>query len=331
MTNEERDLITGLFNRLRSADNPQKDREAESLIQQSVSAQPASPYLLVQTLLVQEHALNNAQGRIQQLEKQLQDAQKSAPQGAHSEGGVGSFLSGLFGNHGAPSNQPAPARPVQPPPVPQQAQAQGYAPPAAGQPLPYPTTANLPPSAGGSFLKSALGTAAGVAGGAALFQGIQSLLGHNAGPFGGGGFGGGGSGFFGGGGYGGPEIIENREVINNYIDERGSRDDNPGGGSGNYLGEDTVGFRPHEGGQSPQPDGGSFLGQDTVGFQPHENNFQDNSNNFDTGGPVDTDNLFAGTPEGDVDTSSTDNTYDSGNTDAGSDNSGGGSDDGSYA
>ena len=33
-------------------------------------------------------------------------------------------------------------------------------------------------------MKSALATAAGVAGGAALFQGIESLIGHNAGAFG---------------------------------------------------------------------------------------------------------------------------------------------------
>ena len=43
---------------------------------------------------------------------------------------------------------------------------------------------NPSPSAGGGFLKSALATAAGVAGGAALFQGIESLIGHNAGAFG---------------------------------------------------------------------------------------------------------------------------------------------------
>ena len=42
----------------------------------------------------------------------------------------------------------------------------------------------MSPSAGGDFLKSALATAAGVAGGAALFQGIESLIGHNAGAFG---------------------------------------------------------------------------------------------------------------------------------------------------
>ena len=36
---------------------------------------------------------------------------------------------------------------------------------------------------GGGFLRSALTTAAGVAGGALLFEGIRSMLGHNPGPF----------------------------------------------------------------------------------------------------------------------------------------------------
>ena len=83
----------------------QKDREAEQLIQQSTAAQPDSPYLLVQTLLVQEHALNNAQVRIQQLEKQV----AQAPQ--QNQSGGGGFLSGLFGHHDTPTppvSQPQP-------------------------------------------------------------------------------------------------------------------------------------------------------------------------------------------------------------------------------
>jgi len=75
--------------------------------------------------------------------------------------------------------------------------------------MPYPSTVNLAPSSGGGFLKSALTTAAGVAGGAALFQGIESLIGHNAGAF-------------------GPALSErglnpegagNTEVVNNYYNE----------------------------------------------------------------------------------------------------------------
>ena len=91
MTTEERDLITGLFSRLRNAEPPQRDSDADHLIQQSVSAQPGAPYLLVQTLLVQEHALLNAQTRIKALEQQV--AAAKAQPAAHS----GGFLSGLFG------------------------------------------------------------------------------------------------------------------------------------------------------------------------------------------------------------------------------------------
>ncbi len=292
MTNEERDLITGLFNRLRSADNPQKDREAETLIQQATAAQPSAPYLLVQTVLVQEHALSNAQARIQQLERQLADDGAGQSGGG---GGVGSFLAGLLGGHSSQGSSGAQARPAQtPPPMP----AQNYAQPA---PTPYPSTVNMPPSAGGGFLRSALGTAAGVAGGAVLFQGIQNLLGHNAGPFGGGG-----SGFFGGGGgYGGSELIENREVVNNYYDERGNRDE--GSGSGSFLG------------------GGGGGDQEQVGFNPgqqHEDNRYDSGNSGDTDG----DGPLYSTPPTDdpVDSGALDNTYDSGNTDASGFDSGGG-------
>jgi hypothetical protein len=217
MTPEERDLITGLFNRLRNADTQAHDADAEQIINQAVAAQPGAPYLLAQTVLVQEHALANAQGRIAQLEKQLAAAaSQPAPSG-------GSFLSGLLGR----SASPAPL--IAPSPLPSAA--------------PYPSTVNLPSSAGGSFLRSALTTAAGVAGGALLFQGVEDLLGHHAGAFGSY-FGGGGGGFL-NAGYGGgrPEIIENNEVINNnyYGDSGGAgfaRD--PGGREPSAIGDDPA-------------------------------------------------------------------------------------------
>jgi uncharacterized protein len=57
-----------------------------------------------------------------------------------------------------------------------------------------------------------LTTAAGVAGGALLFQGIEGLLGHNPGPF---------SGAVSpsGGLFGGATPTENTEIINNYYDQ----------------------------------------------------------------------------------------------------------------
>ena len=258
MTSEERDLITGLFNRLHAADTTAKDQEAEQLIGQLTGSQPGAPYRLVQTLLVQEHALNNATLRIQQLEKQVAQGSSSAQA---NQGGGGGFLSGLFGHHAAPaaSSQPPPIPPQQlPQPAPQYAQ---------GAPA-YSPTASMAPSAGSGFLRGALQTAAGVAGGSLIAQGIESLMGHNYGPFGG--YGGGGGGFLGGGGgYGGGSgIIENNtEVVNNYVNEPGSqetqREDNRGdvergdGGNGGGDSFNDAGFNTSNPFDAPSQDTGA--------------------------------------------------------------------------
>jgi hypothetical protein len=63
MTPDERQLITGLFDRMRAFALPQKDREAETLINQAVRAMPDAPYMLVQSVLVQEQALEAANAR----------------------------------------------------------------------------------------------------------------------------------------------------------------------------------------------------------------------------------------------------------------------------
>ena len=201
MTSEEHDLITGLFTRLRSADVQQHDAEADNLIRQAVASQPGAPYQLVQTLLVQEHALMNAQARIKALQQQVATSSQQA-QPAHS----GGFLSSLFGG-GSSAPAPAAAAPANIPP---------QSLPAAANP-PYPSTVNMPASAGGGFLRGALTTAAGVAGGEMLFQGIEDLLGHRSGAFGGG-LGGGG---FMDTGFGGrPEVVEN---VNNYYGDSGGQ------------------------------------------------------------------------------------------------------------
>lgn len=189
MTPQERELIDGLFQRLKAADTPNKDREAEELINQRVADLPSVPYLLVQTVLVQEHALNAAQARIAQLEKELAALKAQAP----ASGGSTSFLGGLLGgrwNHGATASpQAAPAAPRTSVPV--SGPAAGV-PPAGGSYAPAYAPAAAAPASGG-FLQSALTTAAGVAGGALLFEGLNGLLFHHPGPFSpyvGGGYGG---------------------------------------------------------------------------------------------------------------------------------------------
>ena len=202
MTPEEAQLINGLHDRLDQVPPQSLDSEAERLISSRVAANPHAPYLLTQSVLVMQQAVTGAQTRIADLEKQLAEAKSQTTQGG------GSFLSGvanLFGSPQpvAPVRQVAPPSPVAPPPIPQQAVA---------------TT----PSAGGSFLQNALGTAAGVAGGALLFQGIENLMGHNAGAFGG--MGAPSGGFLG--------QNQPTEVINNYYASPSDAADTTQSGSG---------------------------------------------------------------------------------------------------
>ncbi len=192
MTPQEKELLTTLLDRVKNAPRQDKDPEADALIHQAMAAQPDLPYYLTQTVLIQDLSLHQAQQRITDLEKQLADAQQAA------KPSVGSFLGGLFGSRPpAQASGPAQAGPPQAGPwtrSPQVAAAPpaqpygqpGYAPqPGYGQP---PMGGGLMGGgmmgggmggAGSGFLRSAAATAAGVAGGALLFQGISSLFGNH--------------------------------------------------------------------------------------------------------------------------------------------------------
>src|SRR5712664_3399227 len=188
MVPQERDLITTLLARLKSAGGQPKDPEADTLIRQAMVEQPDAPYYLVQTVLIQDLSLHQAQNRIAELEGQLANAQPAKPT---------SFLGGLFGTSqpatpaagSVPSAGPWARTPqVAPPPPPQQGYAQpqqGYAPAGGGMMGGGMMGGGM---GGGGFLRSAAATAAGISGGALLFQGISSLFGnHYAGGLMGGG------------------------------------------------------------------------------------------------------------------------------------------------
>jgi len=157
MQSQERELITGLFGRLQPFESQPRDGEADALIKGLAARQPAAPYLLVQTVLVQEQALKAAQERIAELE---------------AKAGAAPAASGFLGS--APKIGPwgAPAAPAAPPP--------------SVPPTRSPLQAAVAPQqgGGGGFLRTAMATAAGVAGGALLFEGIRGLMGSNPGPFG---------------------------------------------------------------------------------------------------------------------------------------------------
>jgi uncharacterized protein len=180
MTPQEKDLLTTLLARLKSTAGQPKDPEADALIRQALAEQPDMPYYLMQTVLIQDLSLHQAQQRISDLEKQLADAQQAA------KPSVGSFLGGLFGHQPpAPTSGPPPAGPwTRSPQVAAAPPAQpygqpGYAQPGYGQPMGGAGGMMGGMGGGGGFLRSAAATAAGVAGGALLFEGISSLFGNH--------------------------------------------------------------------------------------------------------------------------------------------------------
>jgi hypothetical protein len=231
MTPDERQMLGDLFERVKAAGASPRDAEAETFINDAVRGAPFSPYVLSQTVLVQQRALEAAAQCIAELEA-------ASRQGAEQSQEHGSFLGNLgktiFGG-GAPA---APPRPSYDASAYQRAPGPAYAPPppqgyAAPPPQPqYPPQPGLwgapqpQQSRTGGFLQNAASTAAGVAGGVALGNLLGGLFGgHGGGLFGGSGFSGAG---FGGGGNP-TEVTE----INNFYEDRPDR-----GGDANFQDSD---------------------------------------------------------------------------------------------
>jgi hypothetical protein len=168
MTPDERRLITGLFDRMRDFGRPDKDREAEALINQSVRSNADAPYMLVQSVLVQEQALESANARIQDLEDRLRELESRRE--SHSRGG---FLGGgLFGGRSDEGSRSASVPQVGARSTPSTSWTSNDPPP--------PQPAPPPPSPGGGFMRSALATAAGVAGGMLVADTLRNMLGGGA-------------------------------------------------------------------------------------------------------------------------------------------------------
>jgi uncharacterized protein len=223
MTPEERQLLSGLFQRVNAAAPTPRDAEAEAFINDAVRVSPHAPYVLSQTVLVQQQALEAAANRISQLEAA---ARQDAGQGQEQGSFLGNLGRTIFGGGEAsapprpnpdpqPQRAPAPLPQGYPPPPPQ-----GYPPPPQGSP-PQPGPWGQPQASrgGGGFLQNAASTAAGVAGGVALGNLLGGLFGgHGGGLFGGSGLGG--AGFGGAGLTGNPtEVTE----VNNFYEDRPDR------------------------------------------------------------------------------------------------------------
>lgn len=187
MSPDERQMIADLFERMRSFGPVDKDRDADALILQLMRQTPDAGYKLVQSVLVQENALQGSEARIQDLEQQIAQLQADLAQSQQrpQQQSGGGFLGGIFGGkQQAPTPTSVPvtgrsagfgnaqpqqqagspwARPAQP--------QQGYQQGGYQQPMQAQA-----PAAGGGFMKSALTTAAGVAGGVLAAGAIRDMM-----------------------------------------------------------------------------------------------------------------------------------------------------------
>ncbi|MEO8651492.1 MAG: DUF2076 family protein [Hyphomicrobiaceae bacterium] len=207
LTPEERQAITGLFERLRENGLAEKDSEAEALINQLIRRTADSPYMLVQSVLIQEQQIgeyetymDQQEDRIKELEEQLNGGR--APAQPSSGGFLGGARRGAAPSprdsyqqrdanqddrgSGMPSigSRSGPSRydtsPSQQPEQPWRGRDPSY---AAGQGGMGAPQGQQPPQqgGGGGFLRTAAAMAAGVAGGALLSNTLGGMFGGHKG------------------------------------------------------------------------------------------------------------------------------------------------------
>jgi hypothetical protein len=169
MNPQERALLETFLDQLVQIHGIHKVPQADAMIRHAVERQPDAAYLLVQRSLMQQQALEQAKSRIAELELAEQDTERSFLDGGPSNASVpiAPAAAARAAAQGAPAGRAG-----------WPSQAPGA--PGAGSPLPEPPRGMGPT---GSFLGQAAATAAGVAGGAFLFQGIEDLLGAHGGSF----------------------------------------------------------------------------------------------------------------------------------------------------
>jgi hypothetical protein len=181
MTPEERQLIAELFERLAALENEPRDPAAEQAIRAGLQQAPHAIYPLVQSVLVQDEALKQADARIQELEAALRGERPGEQRGF-----LDNMRDAVFGREEPRGSVPTVRPGEQPMGVPPQYRSGaapwgggpgggGANPQWGGQP--QAPQYDAPPSRGGSFLGTAAAAAAGMIGGGLLLDGIRGMLG----------------------------------------------------------------------------------------------------------------------------------------------------------
>ena len=198
MTPDERNMLNDLANKVANMQSPPRDKEAEDIIRTKIGSRPDALYLMTQTVLVQNLALQRAQQQIQDLQ-----SRSSQGQGQGQLAGSGSWLgSQTAGSSGAQQQYAAPQ--------PQYAPASAVGSMFGGG------------GGGSSFLRGAAQTAAGVAAGTLAAEAIGSMF-H------------GGGGMFGGNQFAGGGMAPTEEIVNNYYDNPAGNSDYQGDDQGNSV------------------------------------------------------------------------------------------------
>lgn len=173
MTPDEQRMIQDLFQRLSAQGRVQKDVQADRVISDSVRNNPDATYMLVQTALVYEHQMEEQELRIRDLEDQIAQFQRGSSQSSSGSSFLGSRLGAGRGSVPNSAQTSSPWGSQQAASANSQPQRQA-APPQYAPQAPMAAQAAAP---GGGFFRSALQTAAGVAGGMMVANSLSSMFG----------------------------------------------------------------------------------------------------------------------------------------------------------
>ncbi|QCI18739.1 DUF2076 domain-containing protein [Buchnera aphidicola] len=164
MKDEEKKLIENLFHRLKNTElnSSERDDDANSLIQDLVKKQPYSSYYMTQTILIQETAIKKLSLKVEELKNKISNLN------VNKTNKKPSFLSSFFkkeSNHPDTSNNIWKKN--------QSIPASYETSPASSQ------TINNSSGSNSGFLKNALQTATGVAGGMILGNMLMNVFNHS--------------------------------------------------------------------------------------------------------------------------------------------------------
>jgi hypothetical protein len=95
VNSQEREIISGIFQRLEQAASQPRDPESERFIGDKIRQQPYAPYAMAQLIYVQEEAIKSLSQQIEELRAEVERSRSPSPS-----------PSGRAGRRGAASRSP---------------------------------------------------------------------------------------------------------------------------------------------------------------------------------------------------------------------------------